>query len=152
EDETDRKGRRQTTNAAMFYGIATMLVCAAAFGGLLRPWGDIWALAIPVTGVALLVTVGRHFLWRAKRLQADWRDDGSQDGGASKRAIAPRPARIRLAPMKGYYPVRNADNDDGVIYDDYVPRPLGDRIYGWIHAFRSADDWDDPAFWAEFAS
>lgn len=147
EDDLDRKGRRQTIQAALFYGGATALVLLGAWSGLLRPWLDPWALVIPVAGLVPLVSMGRHFLWRAKPLRTDL-----NDGPVPPREIPPRPARIRLAPMKGFYPLRNADNDDGVIYDDYVPEELGDRIYAWTQAFHANDDWDDPAFWAEFAS
>ena len=147
EDDSERKGRSQTTNAAMIYFGATILVCVAALFGLLQPWLDPWALAIPVAGLGLLSLIGRHFLWRAGGPHDDLGGEPSL-----ARQIPPPPARIRLAPMKGFYPVRNADNDDGVIYDDYVPEPLGDRIYEWIQPFRSNDDWDDPDFWAEFTS
>ena len=147
EDDSDRKGRSQTINAAILYGAATLLVCLAAAAGALRPWLDPWALVIPLAGLALLAPAGRHFLWTAHRD----RRDRSADDDAGPREIPPAPPRVRLAPSWGGYPLRDADTDDGVIYDDYLPRDLADRLYEWSRAFHGGDDPDIQEFWAEFA-
>lgn len=146
EDAIDRKGRSQTTNAAAIYGLATALVCAAAAFGLLRPWLDPWALAVPLTGLVLLSLVGRHFLWQARPIGSDQSIDRDPD----PREIPPAPARVRLDPSWGGYPLRNADTDEGIIYDDYLPRELADRLYTWSFAFHAGDDYDIQEYWAEF--
>ncbi len=144
-DEADARGRSQTTNAALIHGVMTAVVVWLGVFGHLYDWLDPWALFIPLVAVVLGLFGARHLLWKAKA--PGW---GISEGEVKPRVIPPRPARIRLAPMKGFYPVRNADNDDGVIYDDYVPQQLGDRIYAWTEAFHASDDWDDPDFWAMF--
>lgn len=144
-DEADARGRSQTTNAALIYGVMTALVAWLGFSSRLQDWLDPWALFIPMVAIVLGLFAARHLLWKAANPHLDSIDDQGGD-----RAIPPPPTRIRLAPMKGFYPIRDADNDDGVIYGDYVPGPLADRIYAWIQAFRSSDDWDDSEFWAEF--
>jgi MFS family permease len=146
EDDSDRRGRRQTTNAAVLYGGVTLLVCLAASFGLLRPWLDPWALAIPAAGLILLFIVGRHFLWDTRRARHKSWDDTEPP----PYDIPPPPARVLLAPWWGGYPLRNADTDDGVIYDDYLPRELADRLYEWSRAFHGGDDPDVQEFWAEF--
>jgi hypothetical protein len=146
EDDSDRTGRRQTTNAAVLYGGVTLLVCLAASFGLLRPWLDPWALAIPAAGLILLFIVGRHFLWDTRRTRYKSWDDSEPP----PYDIPPPPARVLLAPWWGGYPLRNADTDDGVIYDDYLPRELADRLYEWSRAFHGGDDPDIQEFWAEF--
>jgi hypothetical protein len=134
EDDSDRTGRRQTTNAAVLYGGVTLLVCLAASFGLLRPWLDPWSLVIPAAGLILLFIVGRHFLWDTRRTRHKSWDDSEPP----PYDIPPPPARVLLAPWWGGYPLRNADTDDGVIYDDYLPRELADRLYEWSRAFMAA--------------
>lgn len=146
EDDSERTGRRQTTNAAALYGGVTLLVCLAAGFGLLRPWLDPWALAVPAAGLILLFVVGRHFLWTTRRNRRRSWDDTEPP----PYEIPPPPARVLLAPWWGGYPLRDADTDDGVIYDDYLPRELADRLYEWSRAFHGGDDPDVQEFWAEF--
>lgn len=146
EDDSDRAGRRQTTNAGMLYGVATLLVCLAAGFGLLRPWFDPWAMTIPVTGLGLLSLIGRHFLWNTRRNgDLSW-----DDAEPEPREVPPAPRRVRLAPAWGDDPLRDADTDDGIIYDDYLPEELADRIYEWSRAFHGGDDEEVQEFWAEF--
>ena len=146
EDNDERKGRRQTTNAAWLFGAATLLVCLAGAYGLLHPWHDPWALAIPATGFVLLGTIGRHLLWQGRgRNGSSWKDDEP-----APREIPPPPARVRLAPSWGGYPLRDADTDEGVIYDDYLPLELADRLYDWSRAFHAGEDYEVQEFWAEF--
>ena len=145
-DDSDRAGRRQTTNAGMLYGVATLLVCLAAGFGLLRPWFDPWAMTIPVTGLGLLSLIGRHFLWNTRRNgDLSW-----DDAEPEPREVPPAPRRVRLAPAWGDDPLRDADTDDGIIYDDYLPEELADRIYEWSRAFHGGDDEEVQEFWAEF--
>ena len=146
KNESDRTGRRQTINAGMLYAAATLLVCIAAGLGLLRPWLDPWALTIPVTGLGLLSLIGRHFLWNTRRNGGLSWDDAEPE----PREIPPAPRRVRLAPAWGGYPLRNADTDGGVIYDDYLPEELADRLYVWSRAFHAGDDDTIQEFWAEF--
>lgn len=146
EDESERTGRRHTTNAGMLHAAATLLVCIAAGFGLLRPWLDPWALTIPVAGLALLALIGRHFLWNTRRNGGLSWDDAEPD----LREIPPAPPRVRLAPSWGGYPLHNADTDDGIIYDDYLPEALADRLYEWSRAFHGGDDDEAQEFWAEF--
>ena len=146
EDESERTGRRQTTRAAMLYGAATLLVGIAASFGTLRPWFDPWALTIPVMGLGLLSLIGRHFLWDTRRNGGLSWDDAEPE----PREIPPAPPRVRLAPAWGGYPLRNADSGDGVIYDDYLPPELADRLYEWSRAFHGGDDEEVQEFWAEF--
>lgn len=146
EDENERTGRRQTTNAGMLYGAATLLVCIAAGFGLLHPWLDPWALTIPIAGLALLSLIGRHFLWNTRRNGGLSWDDAKPE----PREIPPPPRRVRLAPAWGGWPLRNADTDDGVIYDDYLPEALADRLYEWSRVFHGGEDEAIQEFWAEF--
>jgi hypothetical protein len=145
DDESERSGRRQTTNAAMIYAAATLLVGLAAGFGLLHPWLDPWALAIPLTGLALLASVARHFLGWGRKPGSSWNDTE-----APAREVPPAPARVRLAPSWGGYPLRDADTGDGVIYDDYLPQELADRLYEWSRAFHAGEDFEVKEFWAEF--
>jgi MFS family permease len=146
EDESERTGRRQTTNAGILYGAATLLVCLAAGLGQLRHWLDPWALTIPLAGLALLSLIGRHFLWNTRRNGGQSWDDAEPE----PREVPPAPPRVRLAPAWGGYPLRNADAGDGVIYDDYLPKELADRLYEWSRAFHGGDDEETQEFWAEF--
>lgn len=146
EDEIDRTGRRQTTTAALLYFGSTVLVLVAAGLGALRPWLDPWAGFIPVAGAVLLALVGRHFLWTARR---PGRSSG-EDFEEPPREIPPPPARVRLAPNWYGYPLRDADTDEGIIFDDYLPRELGDRLYDWTLAFHASEDYDSKQYWARF--
>lgn len=146
EDESERRGRRQTTNAGMLYGAATLLVCVAASLGLLRPWLDPWVLTIPAAGLALLSLIGRHFLWNTRRNGGLSWDDGEPE----PRDIPPAPRHVGLAPAWGGHPLRNTDTDDGVMYDDYLPRELADRLYEWSRAFHGGEDDAIQEFWVEF--
>lgn len=146
EDDADRTGRRQTGTATLIYAAATLLVCLAAAFGRLHPWLDPWALAIPVTGLLLGLYAGRHMLWASRR-----RTGPSWDASEPEPyEIPPPPARVRLAPTWGCYPLRNADTGNDVIYDDYLPRELADRLYEWSLAFHASDDHEAKEFWAEF--
>jgi hypothetical protein len=103
-------------------------------------------LAIPATGLAFLTMLGRHFLWTTRRKSSKFRDDAEPP----PYEVPPAPARVLLAPWWGGYPLRDADTDDGVIYDDYLPRELADRLYEWTRAFHGGDDPGVQEFWAEF--
>lgn len=144
DDEADRAGRRQTSNAAVIHAVATVIVCLAAAFGLLRPWLDPWAVAIPITELALLAPVGYHFLWRMRHVdRAPPEDDPPREN-------PPAPQRVRLAPGWGGDMLRNADTGENLNYDDYVPLALGDRLYAWGHAFHAGDDHNIREFWAQF--
>lgn len=145
ESEDESKGRRQTSNASFIYSGATILVCLAAWFGYLRPWLDPWALFIPTTGLALAATVGRQLFWKARRVASA--DDYPEP---EPRKIPPPPARVRLAPNWGGYPLRDADTDDGVIYGDYLDTDLADRLYAWTLAFNGGEDFEAKEFWAQF--
>ncbi|KRA46193.1 hypothetical protein [Devosia sp. Root635] len=145
DGDTERKGRSQTVQAALLYGVATVLVCAAALAGWLHPWLDPWAALIPTAGLALLALVGRHFLWRghAESFQP------VNDNDPPERSIPPV-HRVRLQPSWHGFPLLDADTGMGVTYDDYVPEDLGDRIYAWAHAFHAGDDHIVQEFWCQF--
>jgi hypothetical protein len=141
----EAKGRSQTTNAALIYSLMTALVVWLGLSGRLQPWLDPWALFIPLVAIALSLFAFRHLLWRP-RSRAGAGFDGEDEG----RVIPPAPLRVRLAPAWGGHPLRNADTNDGVIYDDYLPQELADRLYEWSRAFHGGDDEAVQEFWAEF--
>jgi len=145
-DEADTKGRSHTTNAAVIYSVMTALVVSLGISGRLQDWLDPWALFIPLVAALLGLFGFRHLLWKAKSPAWD-----HFDGQAGEREIPPAPARVRLAPSWGGYPLRNADTDDGIIFDDYVPHELGDRLYEWSQAFHAGEDYDRQEYWAQFA-
>jgi hypothetical protein len=66
DDPPDPKGRGQTTNAAMLYGLATAAVLWAAASGMLRPWEPISAA---IFGLACATFLG----WLAMSLFASSR-------------------------------------------------------------------------------
>lgn len=141
----EAKGRSQTTNAALIYSVMTALVVWLGLSGRLQPWFDPWALFIPLVAIALSLFAIRHLLRRPKS-----RAGGSFDGEDEDQVIPPAPHRVRLAPAWGGYPLRDADTDQGVSLDDYLPGELADRLYEWSCAFHGGDDEDAREFWAEF--
>jgi len=141
ESPLERKGRRQTTNAALIFGFATALVCGAFLAGLLRDWRDPWAISIPAVGLMLLALDARHWLWRPSRT-APW---------AEFEAAEPDPPRaVALTPRWGGAVVIDTDRGEGVDYDLFVPSDLSERIWRWGHAFRAGDDHEVKEFWAQF--
>lgn len=143
EDHADNLDRREAIRITVFYAAATAFVVIAMWLGLLRPWQDPWALLIPVVGIVPLLTVGRHFLWKPRQ---------PADGATppAPREIAPPPTHVRLAPKWDDYPLRNADDDDGIVFDDYLPSHLADRLYDWTLAFHAGSDDETQEYWAQF--
>jgi hypothetical protein len=88
-DAVERARRRQTTNAAMLYFGASLLVCGAAGMGLLHPWFDPWALAIPAAGFGLLALVAHHVVWQAPR-----NDQGTKGDPEAPQAIPPNAPKV----------------------------------------------------------
>ncbi len=144
EDPAERKGRRQTTNAALIYGVATALVCAAALAGLLRDWQDPWALFIPAAGLALLALDARHWRWRPARTEP-WTEPETIEPDP----LAP-PRAVALEPRWGGAVLIDTDHDEWVDYDLFVPPELAERIWRWGHAFHAGDDHEVKEFWVQF--
>lgn len=145
EGELDEKGRRQTTMAAIIYGTMTAAVVWLGVSGRLFDWRDPWALFIPVAALALGLFGFRHMVWNRRR-----RPTWDKDEPAPQYQIPPAPPRVLLAPTWGFYPLRNADNDDGIAYGDYLPEELADRLYVWTLAFHGSDDDQTREYWAWF--
>ncbi|SMQ72841.1 hypothetical protein SAMN06295905_2135 [Devosia lucknowensis] len=137
-----RKGRSQTINAAVVYAVVTIGVFAAAWSGLLRPWFDIWALAIPLAGIVLLGSVARSLFWQASKAKFGLRpdDEGFDDVYYSEPRPVPPLTRVRLQPRWGRYPFMDADSGEERLPDDYIPIDLANRIHQWSHSFAADDD------------
>lgn len=144
EDDAERTGRSRTTNAALVYFGATALVGLAAAFGLLRDWIDPWAMLIPLTGLGLLLVGGRHFLWRPRKLEG-W----TEPEPVEPDPLAP-PRAVALHPAWGGTVLVDADRDEWLDYDLFVPPELADRIWRWGHAFHAGDDHEAREFWALF--
>lgn len=56
-DEPDAAGRAQTWNAAIVYLVATALVVAAAWSGVLRPWQDVPLWLLGAAGAAVVAGI-----------------------------------------------------------------------------------------------
>jgi hypothetical protein len=145
EDDVERTGRRQTTNAALIYFGATALVCLAAAFGLLRDWLDPWAALVPLAGLGLLLVGGRHFLWRPRQLER-W----TEPEPVEPDPLAP-PRAVALHPNWGGTVLADADRDEWLDYDLFVPPDLADRIWRWGNAFHAGDDHEVKEFWVQFA-
>ena len=145
EDETEQTGRRQTTNAALLYGGATVLVCLAAAFGLLRPWLDPWAALIPLAGLGLLLLVGRHFFWQPRQV-TPW----TEPEPVEPDPLAP-PRAVALHPDWGGAVLIDADRDEWLDYDLFVPPDLANRIWLWGNAFHASDDHIAREFWVQFS-
>lgn len=147
EDALEARGRRQTINAAMLYFVATTFVCWLGWRGKLAGWDDTLALAIPATGLFLLVIVARHLLWQAPRVP---HDASAFMEAAIDDAPAPLPLhRIRLEPSWGRFCVVDADTGEDRDPDVYLPTVLAERVYLWSLAFQACDD-DSRSICAEF--
>lgn len=144
EDDAERTGRSRTTNAALVYFGATALVGLAAAFGLLRDWIDPWAMLIPLTGLGLLLVGGRHFLWRPRKLEG-W----TEPEPVEPDPLAP-PRAVALHPAWGGTVLVDADRDEWLDYDLFVPPELADRIWRWGNAFRAGDDHEAREFWVQF--
>ena len=144
ENELEHTGRRQTINAALLYGLVTVLVCAAALSGLLRDWLDPWALLIPTSSLALLLPIGRHFLWRPRQLSR-W----TEPEPVEPDPLAP-PRAVALQPQWGGAILIDADRDEFVDYDLFVPPALSERIWRWGQVFHAGDDHESKEFWVQF--
>lgn len=137
-------GRRRGTGAALFFGGITVLAFWLAWAGHLRPWLDPWALFIPIIGLAILFGIGHHFFWRARRVGSwDVPEPPPPDPLARPRAVA-------LAPDWGGRLLVDADRDDWLDYDLFVPPDLSERIYLWGAVFHAGEDYDSREFWAQF--
>jgi hypothetical protein len=144
KDDVERTGRSRTTNAALLYFGATALVCLAAVFGLLRDWLDPWAALIPLAGLGLLLVGGRHFLWRPRQLER-W----TEPEPVEPDPLAP-PRAVALHPQWGGAVLIDADRDEFVDYDLFVPPHLADRIWRWGNAFHAGDDHAVKEFWVQF--
>lgn len=147
EDALEAKGRRQSINAAMLYFVATAFVCWLGWTEKLTGWNDTLALAIPATGVVLLLIVARHLFWQAPRVP---HDASAFIDAAIDDAPAPLPLhRIRLEPGWGRFCLVDADTGEDRDPDLYLPAVLAERVYLWSLAFQACDD-DSRSICAEF--
>lgn len=144
EDDVERTGRGRTTNAALIYFGATALVGLAAAFGLLRDWLDPWATLVPLAGLGLLLVGGRHFLWRPRQLER-W----TEPEAVEPNPLAP-PRAVALHPGWGGAVLVDADRDEWLDYDLFVPPDLSDRIWRWGTAFHAGDDPEVREFWVRF--
>jgi hypothetical protein len=151
ETPLEMKGRRQSTNAAVLYAVVGAAVAWSALAGVLRPWSDLWALFIPISGIGLVVFAARHLLWKAKPASSwDQKEHDDPEDEELYGPPPPPPKRIRLEPNWGGHDVLDAQTGKPVPYFDYVPHDLGIRIHKWTQAFYSGDDYTDQELWAEF--
>ncbi|ODT50847.1 hypothetical protein [Devosia sp. 63-57] len=139
ETPLEARGRRQTTNAALLYCVATLAVFAAAAAGLLHPLTDLWAIAIPITGVVIVMTVASHLIWTPKR-QVDVEAFASIEHPEPNAKPPPPLYRVRLEPRWGSYCLIDADTDEDRLPDLYMPIELADRIHLWHYTFEAQDD------------
>ncbi|ODT82755.1 MAG: hypothetical protein ABS76_06780 [Pelagibacterium sp. SCN 64-44] len=139
EDADEAKGRRQTINAAIVYGAASLGVFLAAWTGLLHPWRDLWALVVPASGLLILLTMGRHLLWRAGT-PAGFSGFDTDEPPEDEPVPVPPLHRVRLEPGWGRYALVDADSGEDRVPDHYLPVDLADRIHRWDYSFGAHDE------------
>lgn len=152
ESEDEIKGRRQTTNAANLYAIATVGVFWAASSGRLHAWDDLWALAIPAFGVMMLASVARHFLWSPRRVQDDWNDGETFETDAFDAPPASTADRVRLEPHWYNQSLLDAETGQPVDAAALFGIALAERVEQWGQVFRFHDPDGEERRAAEFVS
>jgi hypothetical protein len=142
--EENATGGAKGRNAAIFYGGVTLLVCWLGWTNQLHPWLDPLAFFAPIAGLAILLGIGRHFFWQARRVSSwDIPEPLPPDPLAPPRAVV-------LAPDWGGRVLADADRDDWLDYDLFVPPELAERIYQWSQAFHAGEDYEIKEFWVQF--
>lgn len=153
ETPLEEKGRRQTINAAVLYGIVTGVVVAAALSGQLYPLFDGWAVFIPVTGLVTLALTLRHYIWSPKSRKLIGFGDADDDWQEPLPSEPPpEVSRVRLEARWTGENLVDADTDLGIDEFRYLDGELALRINTWAQAFKIADDMDDRSIWGEFAT
>lgn len=166
-DEPDERGRRQTRNAAIVYGVATLVVVLAWRAGALPHAGDVEWLRSALVAAAALAFAG----WLAWRIAMPFgrkgREDDEQaldddDFGASSSAdpLPGTPSEITVRAELHCSPLWA--RVDGDLFNPLpevlgLSERLGAVLISWQDRYDNAWDMDDPAKgpdWsdAEFAS
>lgn len=141
-DESERLGRRRSINATLLFAAVTAGVAWFWTRGGLAGFGD------PARAGAILISAAAvaAYGWRATR----WNPSGGTsafndtvDGEAEEASsLALMPARIRIAPRPGDWPLRDADEDAARNHFRILPPELADRIEKWDEGFQMRTEID----------
>lgn len=153
-DPPEEAGRSQTRRAFWIYLTVTVLIVAAGWGGLLRPWREeAWpVLAIAGLLAAGLVAYGIRLMWRMQVVPGAPRFDSSDHQLTLPDGQEEFQARLRETPL-----TLSPSWDDGALFDattreavagplppDMVTQEDWELIAHWLGLIRDVMDPSDP--------
>lgn len=149
EDEDDRKGRQQTTNAFVIYSAVTTFIIWLQYTGGLRPWPispqDILVeLAAP--GAAALACWALVYFPASRSKPDGAGSSGEADTVASTSSdVIPPPENLRLRPELFCWPLWDGDTGANVShYHLDISIDLAERIENWDDRFQQTWNEEDP--------
>lgn len=163
EDEADRKGRRQTTNAFVIYSAVTAFILWLEYTGGLRPWPrDVQSLLIELIAPAAAALACYLLVYQpGMRTKASgfgfgsggsFGDPGSGTGDEAIGAVTggertqSSPVNLRLRPEFSCWPLWDADTGENVShYHVDISFDLAERIEIWDDRFQAVYRDEDPA-------
>lgn len=144
-EEDDAASVNQLRNSSTLYAVATLGVVWIWQSGRLGPWDDPLAAALTA---ATLLGLGGWFLY-----QLSWKPASPGPFAAdADDEPEPAPQRIVIDPVRGYWPLIDADLDIRFNPLKAFDEALANRIEEWDSLFQNAFDPEDETFVAVFAS
>jgi hypothetical protein len=150
EDESDRKGRQQTTNAFVIYTAVTAFIIWLGYTGGLRPWPrDAEGVLIDLIAPAMAALACYMLVHHSGMLK---RSSGVGFGGkdidmpvTASGGFAHPTVNLRLRPEFACCPLWDADTGDNVShYHIAISLDLAERIENWDDRFQAIYKDDNP--------
>lgn len=150
EDESDRKGRQQTTNAFVIYTAVTAFITWLGYTGGLRPWPrDAEGVLIDLIAPAMAALACYMLVHHSGMLK---RSSGVGFGGkdvdmpvTASAGVAHPTVNLRLRPEFACCPLWDADTGDNVShYHIDISLDLAERIENWDDRFQAIYKDDNP--------
>lgn len=145
EDEADRKGRRQTTNAFVIYSAVTAFILWLEYTGGLRPWPrDVQSVLIELIAPAA-AAFACYLLVYQPGMRAGAGDEtvGTLSTDAHTQGS---PVNLRLRPEFSCWPLWDSDTGENVShYHVDISFDLAERIEVWDDRFQAIYRDEDPA-------
>jgi hypothetical protein len=151
EDESDRKGRQQTTNAFVIYTAVTAFIIWLGYTDGLRPWprgaeGVLIELIAPAMAALACYLLVHHSGMRKRSSGLDFGGEDIDMPATASVGVAHPTVNLRLRPEFGCCPLWDADTGDNVShYHIAISLDLAERIESWDDRFQAIYKDDYPA-------
>ena len=145
--DDDAASRRQLTNAAILYALATAGVVWLWWQGGLHPWNDPAAIiGIIVACTGLTIWYVRALSWNTRSPFAPGSDEDAYEDDET------RPDRVLVDPAFGYLPLVDADTNLRFSHWQWLPEDLAARVEAWDDVFQLSFDPEDVMALNRFAT